>query len=160
VATRWIRTNLRSAFGAAAIGVVSGIVLGLLFLIPNMGGQTQSMDVVYRDFPHDRPPITHWLSWMGSVPEFVSNSLPFIAISLLAVVGLLNALVLRPASREAAVAVGLISGLSIALLTFVISSGWAPVKDTSVMAGENDIRLMASAMWSDSNSDRDLAQRQ
>lgn len=154
LAAHWMKNNLRSALGSAVIGIAVGVALGLMFLAGPVTYELGDIGTVYRAFPHEKPVAAVLLERLLVIPPGVRHLLPIAGTSLLAMVGLFNVIVVRPRSRDTAIATGSIAGLLAAVTSYLLSIGWGPIVETSARAAEQDVRLLAEELWSDSPAQR------
>lgn len=155
VGVNWLKKNVRAALGAAGVGVVFGLLIGVMFALT--GVNVGDMETVYRAFPGERPATLSLYSWVDSIPRGWRNFSQFPLFALIAAVGMVNYLVVRPKNRDVAVASGVLAGLIAAALAFVTSLGWQPLTSISVNSGAQDIEMLSRAALADTESQRNLA---
>jgi hypothetical protein len=137
---RWIRNNQRLAFLAFAIGA------GSLFCAPfGLSYFSGDMGEAYSLFPAEDLPVMFWLE--DYIPEWVS--LVFVLFSffiLWPAVGFLTAAILRPKSKRAAIAYGVISSFSFSLVLYILL-GWMVMAQGASNSDIYEIQLMAEVVW-------------
>jgi len=157
VAFSWLQTNARSAIAAMTVGAVGGLVVGLLFAM--VGMRVAPMEQLYEHFPERAPAVLSLFSWLSIVPASARQWLQFPLFAVVAILGLINFQVVRPASRDVALATGTLAGLFAAGVSFLVSLGWQPLTTLSVDAGQQDIQILSIGMLSESETEQALAQR-
>lgn len=146
----WLRENARAAIASIFIGIVGGIMIGVVFA--SLGMDVTRMTQLYSLFPEDKPSVLQMYSWIEWVPQSVRPTMQFILMSVLALLGFANAMIVRPRSRDVAFLTGTLSGLFAALFSFAISIGWQPINGWAVQQTEPEMRLMSRALWVDSET--------
>gem|GEM_PF-1770607 len=115
-----LRTYLRSAFGAAGLGIIIGLVagLGMLATSPGWTSLDEQAFSMYEDVTGES--VNRWLFQLLS-----QNRNPGLVLSLLSFVfvGLLIQLLIRPKTKEHAFALGSVSGLTMTIAFFVSCAG-------------------------------------
>ncbi|MBL8809239.1 MAG: serine/threonine protein kinase [Planctomycetaceae bacterium] len=155
VGVNWLKKNARAALGAAGVGIVLGLMIGVMFAITSI--DVERMEEVYKLFPGERPGALSLYTWVDSVPRSWRTFSQFPLFSLIAATGVVNYLVVRPRTRDVALASGVLAGLFAAATSFLTSLGWQPLASVSVNAGEQDIVLLSRATWAETESQRELA---
>ena len=157
VASVWVKKNLRTLFGATISGIACGLVVGLLC----------NLDA-WRQVTHNE----HSLAQMGhgdaswvAVFDFFRHLgggwqiLQFLIVPAVAICAVLNVILLRPQNREQNLIAAVTTGLVAGVIAFLTGLGWEPLKHASVASGSQDIALLASAVWLESDAERELAQQ-
>lgn len=157
VGVNWLKKNARAALGAAGVGVVFGLLIGVMFAL--IGVNVSDMETTYKAFPGERPRALSLYSWVDSIPRGWRNFCQFPLFSLIAAVGMVNYLVVRPKTRDVAIASGVLAGLFAAAIAFVTSLGWQPLTSISVKSGAQDIQMLSRAALADTQSQRELARK-
>lgn len=152
----WLRRNLRSAAGAAIVGLVAGLVCGATLWFCTINPQLASASQVYNVFPNEPRP---WGTFGFDVPGWVRDALFLWLIALLQFVGLANVALSRPAQRAGRIASGIICGFALALSSYAVSFGWGPIVLKSVYPAYGDVQLLSRAMFVDSTADAERLRR-
>ena len=152
----WLRRNLRSAAGAAAVGLVAGIACGLTLWFTAISPQLAQSTVVYDAFPSEPRP---WGSFGVQAPAWVRELTLAWLIWLLMFVGLINVAVVRPVRRAGWIASGAICGLSLALGSYAVAFGWGPIAGKSIAPANEDVQLLSRAMFVESPDDAERLRR-
>jgi hypothetical protein len=152
----WLRRNLRSAAGAAIVGLMAGLAYGATFWLSAIAPRFATAKIVYNAFPSEPRP---WGAFGYHLPDWVQNLTLFWLIILLMLVGLVNVAVVRPVRRAGWIASGVICGMSVALSSYAVSFGWGPIAFQSVFPTYNDIRLLSRSMFVDSPEDAQRLRR-
>ncbi|MBL8819979.1 MAG: serine/threonine protein kinase [Planctomyces sp.] len=155
VGVNWLKKNARAALGSAGVGIILGLLIGVMFALTSI--DVERMETVYNEFPNERPVALSLYSWVNSVPRAWRNVSQFPLFSLIAATGMVNYLVVRPKTRDVAIASGVLAGLFAAAMTFVTSLGWQPLASISVNEGAQDIEMLSRAAWAETESQRELA---
>jgi hypothetical protein len=146
-----LRTWLRQNFGAArwmvAIGLVAGILLGLTFRLRVIHPRYLAPATdAYAHLPGVDPP---WLAMSWQLPDWLLAVLGLVEIAIACGLGLATVLLVRPKTRGAEVAVGVVTGVVMAVVLFSMSVGWEAVILSSVVPADADLRLLAEAAGAD-----------
>jgi hypothetical protein len=152
----WLRRNLRSAAGAAAVGLIAGVVCGITLWFTAISPQLAQSSVVYDAFPSEPRP---WGAFGFQAPTLVREFTLGWLIWLLMFVGLINVAVVRPVRRAGWIASGAICGLSLALGSYAVSFGWGPVVGKSLAPANEDVQLLSRAMFVESTDDAQRLRR-
>ncbi|HEV3343032.1 MAG TPA: serine/threonine-protein kinase [Pirellulales bacterium] len=152
----WLRRNLRSAAGAAIVGLVAGVACGITLWFTAISPQLASSAVVYDAFPSEPRP---WGAFGVHAPNWVRQLTLGWLIWLLMFVGLINVAVVRPARRAGWIASGAICGLSLALGSYAVSFGWGPIVGRSLAPSQEDVQLLSRAMFVESPTDAERLRR-
>ena len=152
----WLRQNLRTALGAVIVGSVAGIVISLLIMLATT---RTNMEGVYKYFPEERPWTLNLYSWTNSIPSSVRPLFQFVLMFVLAVVGLVNAAVVRPRSTDIAWAAGILAGLFAAVFSYAITLGTQPMIVTVIDPIRADTLLMSRTVWGESEGSVERARR-
>lgn len=155
VGVNWLKKNARAALGAAGVGIVLGLMIGVMFALSSI--EVERMETVYEEFPKERPVALSLYSWVNSVPRGWRTVSQFPLFALIAATGMVNYLVVRPKTRDVSMASGVLAGLFAAAMTFVTSLGWQPLTSVSVNEGARDIEMLSRAAWAETESQRELA---
>lgn len=147
----WFRQNLKSVAGSLVAGALVGAIVGLvvyyLFLAPNVA----RMATVYDTLEKDRPLFARKLpgqDWLGQGRgAIITTVLQYSLVALLAMVGFLNAWIVRPTTRASAIASGVIAGFMVSLMGFGFGVGWLLTSANSVSPQSFDIDLLSQAAW-------------
>ncbi|HEV3005826.1 MAG TPA: serine/threonine-protein kinase, partial [Pirellulales bacterium] len=152
----WLRRNMRSAVGAAVVGLLAGIACGAIFWFAAISPRLAPAARVYDAFPSEPRPMG---AFGFATPDWVRQGTFLWMISLLMFVGLVNVAVVRPVRRAGWIASGVICGLSVALGSFAVSFGWGPIVMRSVYPSYDDIHLLSRAVFVDSDTDAQRLRR-
>ncbi|HWB08339.1 MAG TPA: serine/threonine-protein kinase [Pirellulales bacterium] len=152
----WLRRNLRSAAGAAVVGLVAGVACGVTLWFTAISPQLATSAAVYDAFPSEPRP---WGAFGVRAPNWVRELTLGWLIWLLMFVGLINVAVVRPVRRAGWLASGAICGLSLALGSYAVSFGWGPIVGRSVEPSREDVQLLSRAMFVESPADTQRLQR-
>ncbi len=155
VGVNWLKKNARAALGAAGVGIALGLMIGVMFALSSI--EVERMETVYLEFPNERPVALSLYSWVNSVPRAWRTVSQFPLFALIAATGMVTYLVVRPKTRDVAIASGVLAGLFAAAMTFVTSLGWQPLTSVSVNEGARDIEMLSRAAWAETESQRELA---
>ena len=157
LAAIWVRKNLRTALAACISGVLFGFLVGIVlqldmlrwiaeqeFRIQQLGGSARTWV--------DPLMGLRVLSDTWDLTQFLV--VPGVAVSAFACV-----LIVRPKSRQTNIAVGLTAGLVATVVAFLCGVGWIVIQGRSLELATQDIHLLSTAMWLETESERELAQR-
>jgi serine/threonine-protein kinase len=146
-----VRFWLRQHFGAAGWLVVLGLLFGLLMGVgtlaiivhPTIGPGAAA---AYRRLPSLDPP---WWARARPIPGWAALAIFWALVSLLSVLGLITAGLVRPKNRAADVAAGAITGFVTGATSFTLSAGWFLVILTAVKPIQTDLRDLSEAAWAE-----------
>jgi hypothetical protein len=152
----WLRNNLRSAGGAVVTGISAGFFLAVVLWMSSMSEPMSMAAKVYERFPNEHRPL---MAIEIAPPDIVSKLyLVWLFIALLSI-GLLNALLVRPATRTAMIGSGVIAGLVASLVAFAVSFGWGPVYFSSLDPVQQDLQDISEAAFAISPEEAERGQR-
>ena len=157
VGVNWLKKNVRAAVGSAGVGSVLGLLIGVMFALTSVN--VSRMETVYSAFSGERPRTLSFYSWVDSVPTGWRTFSQFPLFALIGAVGMVNYLVVRPKTRDVAIASAVLAGLFAASVAFVASLGWQPLTSLSVAQGSQDIEMLSRAVWGESESQRLMARK-
>jgi hypothetical protein len=143
----WLRQN----FGAAGWIVILGLLFGLL------GGVAGLVVVVhpligpsaadaFRRLPSLDPP---WLAITWPIPDWGRRALFWATLGIGSSAGLITGLLVRPKSRTADIAAGVITGFLCGATVFTLSVGWDLIGLTAVWPIQTDLRQLSEAAWAE-----------
>lgn len=150
----WIRQNMRSAVGALVVGTVAGLLTGVavytVFVAPSLASARQVYDQLGLPTPFFARslPLVGAMSDSATAADIAQYGLPIA----LALVGFVNALVVRPKTRTAAVVAGSMAGFMVALVSFAVGIGWLVTSVNVVNGNTLNTSLVARAAWDDQPS--------
>ena len=111
----WLRNNLRSAAGAVVTGIIAGFALAAVFWMTTLSAPMSAAAELYEHFPSERRPLLA----IDVTPLEISWELHMVwvlhlvwVLIALTSIGLMNGLLVRPTTRTAMIASGVIAGLA------------------------------------------------
>ena len=157
LATIWIRKNMRMILGACVSGLVCGVTVGILVIM----SQLKSAAVAEHQFLELGGSSQTWVSALMGLRHMNEgwNVMQFLIIPIVAVCGFSCVLLIRPQTKEANYVSAVTAGLVAGIFAFLIGVGWGPIRDFSVEKGSNDIELLSTAIWLESEQEKKLAQQ-
>ncbi len=139
----WLRQNFGAAGWTVILGLGAGLYLGLSFWLRIVGPRYLGRAAeAYAQLPGVAP---RWLAMSWRSPGWLYVLISLGEITVWSGVGLAVALLVRPKTRGAEVAAGIITGVVIAVIHFITSLGWEAVIQTAVVPVDAEIRLLAEA---------------
>ena len=153
----WLRDNLRSVGGAVATGLIAGFSLAVVFWMTSMSKPMSVGAGVYERFPGERRPMFA----IEPAPAEVVAQLHWVWILTISLtsIGLLNVLLVRPATKTAMIGSGVIAGLFASLVAFVVSVGWGSVFASAVWPVHKDLHDISEAAFAGTAEEIDRGQR-
>jgi hypothetical protein len=88
-----------------------------------------------------------WLAATWHIPDWLIFTLRGLTVAIVASLGLLIVLLVRPKNRMADIAAGSITGLCLAAVIFTVSLGWIIVIITAVLPARSDLGLLSETAW-------------
>ena len=140
----WFRENVRAVAWTGVIGVVFGLLIGLAIYVGQIAGSITRMAGVYDRLPNVQRPLLA-IDW--SVPDWLAGGALMALLVLMVYLGLVTAAVVRPTSRQAALAAGMGVGLLTAVTSFTVSIAWGPIFGATVENNRYDLDLLAQAAF-------------
>jgi predicted Ser/Thr protein kinase len=139
----WLRQNLRTAGRVVGLGLTYGAVLGgLEWLV--MSRRVAGVAAVYDRLPSVPRP---WVLFAPAVPDWVLIVAGLAILAGFGGMGFVTAVVVRPTTRHAAVAVGLAVGLLTAVTVLALSSGCSTLSIKAVAAIDDDLNIVSGAAF-------------
>ena len=140
--------NLRSAFGAAAIGIIAGLVFGFgmftLVLVQFFG---EGSDFDLYALQRELPSFPRQDFYLASVPVWVYQYGNLIAIGVYLFVGLAVQRLTRPKSLREAIAISLVAGMFMTVTVFGISIANLVIGNDVLVRQANEIELLSDAAF-------------
>jgi hypothetical protein len=141
----WLRQNFGAAGWTVLIGLACGLLLGTAFWIGavqrGLGPDARVWTQVFAERPLPLPATTLL------PPDWLLRSLNLAALLALTAMGFATARLVRPKSRSAEVAAGVITGVVTAVTAFVAGTGWWGVCQTTVVRTDQDRALVSEAAF-------------
>jgi tRNA A-37 threonylcarbamoyl transferase component Bud32 len=143
----WLAQNFGAAGWLMVVGLFFGCLAGLMGLVVGvqpsiawgMAGAPQ------RPASLDAP----WLARIWPIPMLVRHLIFWATLGIASFLGLITAALVRPKNRAADVAAGAITGMVLGVTTFILSTGWALIIQTSIWPIQSDLRQMSEAAWAE-----------
>lgn len=156
-----VRQWLRKEFRAAALTILAGCVVGILYGVSTgfslIDGAIRTSDLYATSFPSEKPPLLASrlaLRWFGTIPLDSAGGWPLWLMSLLLLVlptgGLLNSVLSRPRTLATALSSGLGCGLVACVVALFLGFGFVQTGSPAFGALHSDIELMASGSRAES----------
>ena len=157
----WFAQNLRSVAGALLVGSAFGTLTTLFIFYLVMAPSMSRIAQLYDAFPEvPRPFLAREIPFanaLNGMDDWVSIVV-FLPLGIS--IGLVNALVVRPQSRPASIAAGLIASFAAVLIGFVGILGWISTIGIAIDPPQKDIRWLAVMALDDRQGKHEEAKRQ
>jgi tetratricopeptide (TPR) repeat protein len=139
----WLRENLRSAGRTLAVGLTWGVLIGVLvWLWVNQG--VSRLGPLYDRLPSVPRP---WIVYSPVLPPWWQLVAFVLLMVVVGMMGFATAIMVRPATRHAAVASGLGVGLLSAVTSLALSLGWGPLAAKSLRPISEDLGILGDAAF-------------
>ncbi|MBW3599979.1 MAG: protein kinase [Planctomycetes bacterium] len=142
----WFRENMRGVAWTGLIGVLSGLLLGIAIYLGPLAPAIGVTARAYDRFPNVERPLLA-VNW--TAPGWLQAAAWFVMAALLLYLGLVTVAVVRPTTRQAALAAGLGVGVLASITAFSVSVAWGPISSAVIGSNHYDLELLAQAAFHD-----------
>ncbi len=143
----WFRQNLRSVAWTAVIGLSCGLVAAMAVYFGFMAENLSEWARAYDRLPNaERPALV--VDW--GVPSWAQPASIAVLSTVMVFLGLVTAALVRPTSRQAALAAGLGTGLLTSVTVFTLSLAWGPVYVTAIAPSHTELEVLSAAAFHES----------
>jgi serine/threonine protein kinase len=139
----WFRENARAVVWTAVIGLLAGLLMGIA-CFPFVAQDLSRWAAAYRQLPHVERP---WLVFDHPLPRWSEIVAIPVLFALMVYLGFVIAAVIRPTSRQSALAAGLGAGFVASMTAFTASVAWGPVYAISVAPSLGEIEALSVAAF-------------
>ncbi len=139
VVTLALRQTAKSAIGAATIGLTAGLIMSFLFWKFFLAPHLEILPPMYQRMPSIDHPTIPWIPQNN--PEWRDFGIGVIFFIWMAV-GWVTAVIVRPRSGAASIAVGLVAGLAMTLTVYCLSTGFFSSFYVTVVPMHEDVELL------------------
>jgi eukaryotic-like serine/threonine-protein kinase len=140
----WLRQNFGAAGWTVVVGLTWGLLTGAVIWLVRIYPILRPSAGAYAYLPHLTPSP---LAFRWAIPVWLQVAVFVPALLAACGMGLFTALLVRPRSRAADVAAGLVAGLLGAITAFTVTGGWVAVMAWSVLPADEDLALLARSAW-------------
>lgn len=157
LASLWLRKNLRTVIGASIAGAVCGIAVGLIVLFSQMQGVAEQEYRIQQLGGSSQTWVAPLVGLRNMSEEW--GAMEFLRVPIVAISALICVLVVRPETREANILAGITAGLFAGIFAYMSGCAWPALNAHAVRSGEHDVKLLATAVWLDSDQERSIYER-
>ncbi len=157
VASVWVRKNLRMVLGACLAGLICGLTVGGIAMMGELAEAAEVENRIQQLAPDSRTWVSRFIGLRNLPPGW--RAIQYLIVPCLAISAFICVLLVRPKSREANIISAVTSGLVAGIIAFLIGLGWGALNENSIDSGAKDIKLLSTAIWLESDTERKLAQR-
>ncbi len=140
----WLRQHFGAAGWTVVVGLTWGLLTGAVIWLTRIYPILRPSALAYAHLPHLTPSP---LAFRWAIPVWLQVTVFVPALLATCGMGLFTALLVRPRSRAADVAAGLVAGLLGAITAFTVTGGWGAVVIWSVLLADDDLELLAKSAW-------------